>query len=134
MRANLARRPWLREAAFLLLLGGCSVVPATGLPPEHEGRVEVVYDFGGDGPVPVAVPESSRELTVLELTADPPQAEERFIDGRRYLVAPPGTHELRIACRYRVYGQRGARRPFAHAPRIQDAFPGARVVGGDTQD
>ena len=52
---------------------------------------------------------------------------ELKVDGIIF-VPPPDAGALRIACRYVIYGEAGAREPFADAPDILDAFPGARLI------
>ncbi len=78
-------------------------MPAATDPAQREFDVIAHYDFVDGVPQPVVVPASNAQLTVLALQTSPGGLDERFVAGRRMLLPSPGTQQLRLHCRYRVY-------------------------------
>ncbi len=110
------------------MIASCSIVPDAGHPPQREYVVNVVYDFPKAGRHEIVVPQSTPDLTVLELSTEPPDLAERFEGDQRRLVVPPGTERLALSCRYRVFGARGVGDAFAAVPTPEQLFPGGSIV------
>lgn len=83
---------------------GCSTLPSGHYPPFAEYCVQAEYQFaGGAGERRVAVPATDDLLTVLDLQVEPAPLDERFQDGRRWLLLPPDCDHVTVRCRYRDY-------------------------------
>ena len=91
-------------------------------------EVEVAYEFAPGGAREIVVPQSSKDLTVIELSTDPQLLAERFDGDERVLIVPDGTRHLLVTCRYRIFGGRDRQDPFAAAPSPRELFPGATDV------
>jgi len=107
----------LPALAFAL---ACSTVPGRDWPALQLGAVMAQYTVADGGEI--EVPVSSVDLTILSLVVEPPQQQERWRDGRRFLVPPPGCTSVVVRCHYRAYAHDGA------LPSPQQLFPGAVVT------
>lgn len=101
----------------LALAAACSTLPEPRVPAHREHDVEAEFVVASDGRL--ALPTSSRDLVVHDLTLDPPPLGERFGDGARWFAYAPGTRVL-VRSRFRTYGNDGGA-PLAAA----SVFPGA---------
>lgn len=113
---------------LLLVAPACSVVPEGWQPPWRDVTVDATYDLDPAAAHRVAIPQSTRELTVLEMRTTPAELSEQFDAGVRHLRVPAGTPRVEVSCRYRVYGRRGPGDPFDTVPAPADLFPGAALV------
>jgi hypothetical protein len=96
--------------------------------------VVVHYEFADGDPHVVALPQSTSELTILDLAVDQRDVHEEFRDGRRWLCPAPSVHSLELRCRYRQYQQRdrhGAPLPF---PTPNVLFPAASDIRYGAKD
>jgi hypothetical protein len=107
----------LLALASSLPLGGCAVVPDAAWPTHHDREVCATYDL--DGARGIDLPYSSSDFTIYGLVVFPLPARESFSSGRRELEFAPGTKEVTVRCRYRVYGREDS------PTRL---FPGAKNV------
>ncbi len=72
--------------------------------------------------MPIALPISGPDLTILECTIEPSPSTEHFQGDRRMIAPPPKCSWVTVHCHYRVY-----RRDGEDAPSPEALFPGAKI-------
>lgn len=84
-------------------------MPPTSPPPFTEWSGTAVLPVAADGWV--WLPQSGTDLTILSLRAEPAGVDERFVDGRRQIHAPPGCQHVRLHLHYRAWADEPAALP-----------------------
>ena len=109
----------------MLLVAGafasaCSTLPPREWPPHEE--CTIVAEYAVRDAMPIALPLSGPDLTILECSIEPPPSTESFQGDRRMIAPPPQCRWVTVHCHYRVYHRDGQT-----TPDPATLFPGAKI-------